>query len=124
MYCANPSITKFNSSELTGKWCIFSPKSQIDELWEVIKEQVNAKKLLLAKCSTLRGELRTPNRPYVICVYTDNWKDEAQTQAALLTLRDAGIRGTLKYKRCLDTFAGTSGDAEFYRISKDSEQYP
>lgn len=117
MYCTSPNLNSFKSDEKSGKWCIFREEGEIDDVWQAISSLVENEELLLAKCSTKLSQRLGPPRPYVICVYTQDWADDAELDRTLQVIRAAGIEGSLKYKRCLETFAGIEGDSEFYRTS-------
>ena len=119
MYCTSPNLNSFNSDEKSGKWCIFREEGEIDDVWQAISTLVENEELLLAKCSTKLSQRLGPPRPYpyVICVYTQDWADDAELDRTLQVIRAAGIEGILKYKRCIETFAGIEGDFEFYRTS-------
>ena len=43
---------------------------------------------------------------YVICVYTRDWRNEAEVQQARQVLRSVGFSERLGYKRDSDTIAG------------------
>ena len=94
---------------LTGKWLVFRPREQIDDVWMIIKEKTRNGELgIAAKVSTLfQGKDR-----HVICVYTENYFDKEDVFRVRESLRNLGIEETLYYKpdiyTHLNIYSGTT----------------
>lgn len=103
-----------------GKWLVFVDKQEIDEVWKKIK--VATENGLLgssAKVSTMRPNQNSTNASKgVICVYTYDWKDEADVMRIREELRKVGITNKIPYKADADTFAGKYQVKGDKRISK------
>lgn len=96
----------FESSDSSGKWCIFRSAAEIDEAWCVVSRLVMDGKLLAAKVSTAQSVVFGGYDRHVICVYTQDWRDEQEVQRVREVLRAAGFNERLQYKRDSDTAAG------------------
>lgn len=97
---------RFESSDTSGKWCIFCAPHAVDEAWRVVSRLVTAGQLLAAKVSTAQAVAFGGYGRHVICVYTRDWQDQEEVQSARDVLRAAGFRERLQYKRDADTAAG------------------
>jgi hypothetical protein len=109
-----------NHAENGGKWLVFVPASQVDEVWDKIKRATEDGKLgSSAKVSTARPNPNTkdPNAK-VICVYTYDWTDEKDAKRVREELRRLGISSKIPYKADNDTFAGKYANRGSTRISK------
>lgn len=104
----------FSSSDVSGKWCIFKPSSEIDAAWNLIKAAVKRCDLLVAKVSTKLGAYAHGNN-HVICVYTEDYTDEAELARTRKVLRELGFTEELGYKRDIDTRNNVYGPDEWYR---------
>jgi hypothetical protein len=103
------------NAQLAGKWCVFRPRDVIDETWLVIRAAVEAGGLPLAKVSTCLTSLTHGDR-HVICIYTEDWRDDAAVFAARDVLRTLGFVEELGYKRDIETINRVYGTAaEWYR---------
>src|SRR5262245_15869141 len=96
------------STENCGKWLVFVPLSQIDEVWAKIKLATEEGRLgSAAKVGTARPNPNATNRASkVICVYTYDWTDEADVRRVRHELRALGITSKIPYKADEDTYAG------------------
>jgi hypothetical protein len=104
-----PELGGSEFPELTGgKWLLFVPVAQIDEVWATIKAATESGKL----GSTARVATARPNpngaRPgmRVICVYTYDWTDEKDVRRVREALRDLGVTWKIPYKADADTHSG------------------
>ncbi len=107
-------------TENGGKWLIFVPASQIDEVWEKIKRATEEGKLgSSAKVSTAKPNpnAKDPNSK-VICVYTYDWTDEKDAKRVREELRHLGIMSKIPYKADNETFSGKYANRGNTRISK------
>jgi hypothetical protein len=116
IYATSPDFQGFSSNEKTGKWCIFGTKDNIDGLWDKVKAEVQAGRLVLAKTSTAYGA-NFYNGNFVICVYTMDWSDEAALKQSRQVLREAGFTEPLKYKRDIETINGVYGGDNEYLLT-------
>ena len=76
-----------------GKWLVFVSHKYVDTVWAQIKQSTEAGRLgPAAKVATARpnSNARDP-RSRVICVYTYDWKDEADVKRVREELRRLGI---------------------------------
>jgi len=105
-----------------GKWLVFVSHKYVDTVWAQIKQSTEAGRLgPAAKVATARpnSNARDP-RSRVICVYTYDWKDEADVKRVREELRRLGIIQKIPYKADADTQAGKysvrgdSGIAKYY----------
>ena len=79
---------------LSGKWLVYADPPQVDALWARFVSMV---------CFRLgRGSLKVSPRQegevHVICVYVDNYTDEAQVGALREALREAGVVWRIGFK--------------------------
>jgi Domain of unknown function (DUF1917) len=104
----------------SGKWLIFTPISQIDEVWTKIKLATEDGCLgESAKVATAKpNPIVTNPGMKVICVYTYDWTDEADVRRVRQELRALGITSKIPYKADRDTNAGIYSTRGHKRISK------
>lgn len=103
-----------------GKWLIFIPIQQIDEIWQRIKQATEDGKLGgAAKVSTAKLNPNTKNQnTKVICVYTYDWTDKQDVKRVREELRHLRITQKIPYKADEDTFLGKYANRGETRISK------
>ena len=107
-------------TENSGKWLIFVPVSEVDELWAKIKDATEEGLLgIAAKVSTQKPNplARNPDTK-VICVYTYDWTDEDDVRQVREGLRQLGVIAKIPYKADEDTYAGRYAAQGNKRISK------
>jgi hypothetical protein len=103
----------------SGKWLIFVPEKDIDEVWAKIKKATEegklggASKVATAKPSPLGRQGRK-----VICVYTYDWTDEKDARRVREELRKLGIINQIPYKSDEDTLSGKYRATGHTKISK------
>ena len=97
---------EFESTDLSGKWCIFRNADAIDSAWIQVVALVASGALLAAKVSTRMSVAVGVYDRHVICVYTRDWRNVAEVQQARQVLHSAGFSERLGYKRDSDTIAG------------------
>ena len=104
----------------SGKWLIFAPISQIDEVWTRIKHATEDGRLGdSAKVATAKPNPNASDPVMkVICVYTYDWTDEADVRRVRQELRALGITSKIPYKADSDTNAGRYSNRSHKRISK------
>lgn len=112
IYVAAPSVREFESSDRTGKWCIFRSSDEIDQAWERIVGLAAAEKILCAKVSTAFGSRHFDS--HVICVYTNDWHDADDLLSTRMLLREVGFVEELGYKRDVDTARRVYGPQEWF----------
>lgn len=118
LYAAKPGLTQFQSTDWTGKWCVFRPADEIDAAWALIQSACEEKKLLVAKVST-SGSVRSGGfNGHVICVYNEDYRDKAEVEQMREVLRELGFKEELGYKRDIDTKNGVYGEKEWWMRSK------
>ena len=108
----SPGFQRTTSSDMTGKWCIFVPRAEVDAAWEKIISALEQNQLWCAKVSTA---LRIMSRDtHVICVYTTNWTDTQDLMRVHDVLRTLGFVEEPGYKRDVDTVRKIYGPGEWY----------
>lgn len=108
------------TSPQSGKWLIFVPNSQIDEIWKLIKQATEEGNLGgSAKVSTMRPNANSNDESKkVICVYTYDWTDEEDVMRVRGALRALGHTQKLAYKSDQATMEGKYQVSGHSRISK------
>jgi hypothetical protein len=108
------------STERCGKWLIFVPVAEIDELWVKIALATEEGRLGgSAKVATSKPNpnARDPNTR-VICVYTYDWTDAEDRGRVRQALRELGIQQKIPYKADQDTLAGRYENRGDRKIAK------
>ena len=107
-------------SENGGKWLVFVPIAQIDNVWSKIRSAVEEGRLGdLAKVATAKPNPNaTDPRTKVICVYTYNWTDIEDVMRIRQELRQLGIIWKIPNKADEDTDSGKYANRGTKRISK------
>ncbi len=107
-------------TERGGKWLLFAPVAQVDEVWAKIKQATEAGLLgSLAKVATaMPSPLATNPARRLICVYTYDWTDVADVRRVRSQLRDFGFVAKIQYKADDDTRAGSYSGQGKKPISK------
>jgi hypothetical protein len=108
------------ATEKSGKWLVFVPVSQVDEVWTKIREATEDGRLgESAKVATSKPNPNASDlSKKVICVYTYDWTDEEDVQRIRDELRALGIVSKIPYKTDRDTTAGRYAKRGHQRISK------
>lgn len=104
----------------SGKWLVFVPVSQVDEVWAKIRDATEDGHLGdSAKVATTKpnSNASDPSRK-VICVYTYDWTDDEDVRRIRDELRALGIVSKIPYKTDGDTSAGRYAKRGHKRISK------
>ncbi len=104
----------------SGKWLVFVPVSQVDEVWAKIRDATEDGRLGdSAKVATAKPNPNAsdPSKK-VICVYTYDWTDEEDVRRIRDELRALGIASKIPYKTDRDTSAGRYAKRGHRRISK------
>lgn len=104
----NASLPYPESTERCGKWMIFIPVANIDEVWVKIRQAVAEGKLgRSAKVATMRMNPNAVREGHkVICVYTYDSEDIADVTRILKALRELGIHDKMFYKEDEATLSG------------------
>lgn len=110
-------------SDNCGKWLVFVPDKEVDEVWEKIRSATQEGKLGLAsKVATAKGSsLASGSTSKVICVYTYDWTDRKDVTRIREELRKLGITNKIPYKTDKDTLSGKYRRKGDTRISKYHE---
>ncbi len=88
------------ATQRSGKWLIFIPASQIDEVWRKVRVAVEEGRLgNRAKVSTAKPNpnSKDPSK-HVICIYTYDSEDVKDLMSIRETLREIGIVNKIPYK--------------------------
>jgi hypothetical protein len=107
-------------SDNSGKWLMFMPLDQLDELWEKIKRSTEEGQLgSSSKVATAKQNPNaTDSSTKVICVYTYDWTDRQDVMRIRGELRKLGVTSKIPYKADEDTYAGKYAKRGNQRISK------
>jgi len=106
---ANRKIGDYpSSSENSGKWLIFALKSEIDLIWQKIKEATENGILgNNSKVSTAKDNPNSSDKNRgVICVYSYDWTDKNDVIKIREELRKLGVIQKIPYKADNDTSKG------------------
>ena len=104
---APDSLGKAADIEKAGKWLIFLPPDQVDEIWKKVRDLTWEGKLgISAKVSTAKPDPGARDERKVIYVYTVDWEDEGDVMRVREELRIIGVTDRIGYKRNLETFKG------------------
>ncbi len=108
------------SSKNNGKWLIFIPILQIDNVWAKIKVAVEEGKLgSSAKVATAKSNPNASNSNFkVICVYTYDWTKEDDVMRIREKLRSLGVTWKIPYKADEDTHSNKYANQGVKKISK------
>ena len=103
----------------SGKWLIFVPKADVDEVWKKIMQAVEKGKLGgTAKVSTAKPNPNSiDTSKHVICVYTYDADDIVDVRRVRQALRELEILGKISYKTDDSTFKGKYRKAGDTKIS-------
>lgn len=89
-----------------GKWCIFMPKAIINQYWIKIRKATKQGLFSSSKCST-SCETKFKYKDSVICVYNDDWKDEAEIMRIRNLIRELiPVDTRMHYKKNEDSMKG------------------
>jgi len=103
----------------SGKWLIFVPEKDADEVWAKIKKATEEGKLGGAsKVATAKPSPLGRREQKVICVYTYDWTDEKDARRVREELRKLGITNKIPYKSDEDTLSGKYRSTGHTKISK------
>ncbi len=123
IYAIRKTGTYPAATDLSGKWLVFVPVPQIDEVWATIKLATEEGKL--GGASKVSTGLSNPNaaepEEKVICVYTYDWTDEEDVTRIREELRNLGITRKIPYKSDEDTLKGKYRVTGHTKISKRYE---
>jgi hypothetical protein len=107
-------------TERGGKWLLFVPVAEIDEVWAKVKDATEQGLLGgLAKVATAKPNPNaTKSDTKVICVYTYDSTDAEDVRRVRAALRELGIVDKIPYKTDNDTRGGNYARRGHTRISK------
>jgi Bles03-like protein len=107
-------------SERGGKWLLFVPVAEVDQVWEKVRVATECGRLGgSAKVATARPSPRAKDPAVrVICVYTYDWMDEADVGRVRAGLRELGFTARIAYKADNDTLAGNYSGQGKGRVSR------
>lgn len=101
LFAHDPDIHKEDLDyRYIGKWLLFHPISEIDEKWNIIKEETEAGRLTFqAKVSTAKPNRNATDPDIkVMCVYTQDYRDETDVMRIRELLRKLGYDYPIPYK--------------------------
>ena len=96
------------STDRTGKWLLFVPVGEVDEIWEKVRQATESGLLGIAsKVSTGRPNPNSRDASKkVVCVYTYDHEDEADVMRVREELRRLGFKDKMPYKTDEATTSG------------------
>jgi hypothetical protein len=104
---APDALGKAADIEKAGKWLIFLPPEEVDNIWRQIRDLTWEGRLgISAKVSTAKPDPDARDERKVIYIYTADWEDEEDVMRVREELRKIGIVDRIGYKRNLETFKG------------------
>ena len=104
IWVQNPNYNRVDSEDKVGKWLLFYPSSQIDQIWAMIEKEVTQRSLGFgAKVSTNPPH---PNDDHVICLYNGDYDNTQEILDMAKRLRSLGILSALNYKTDEATISG------------------
>ena len=108
------------STDRTGKWLLFVPVSEVDEVWDRIRQATESGLLGVAsKVSTARPNPNARDASKkVVCVYTYDHEDEVDVMRVREELRRLGFKDKIPYKTDEATIFGKYQVRGDKRISK------
>jgi len=106
------------ATEQSGKWLVFIPTAQVDEVWAIIKQATEEGKLGDSSKVATAASNRYDSSERVICVYTYDWTDEKDVRQVRAELRKLGITRKIAYKSDEDTLSGKYRMTGHTKISK------
>lgn len=120
IYAQNAQGRYPSTTERSGKWLIFVHKSQINEVWGIVKIATESGELgETVKVSTARPNPNARNSgKHVICVYTYDSEDVGDVQRIRHVLRTLGVVQKIPYKTDRATMLGRYEVRGYRRISK------
>ncbi|KAH8127361.1 DUF1917-domain-containing protein [Trichoderma asperelloides] len=106
----------------TGKWLLFCPVSEVNEMWEIVAKATANNELGIASKVAPRSPLEDPRKDRILCIYTADFRDKADVGRVLQKLRELKLvesRGRpIYYKPDAFTYIGIShGNAWGVRAS-------
>ena len=103
-----------------GKWLIFVPLSEIDDMWVKIMRATEEGKLGgSSKVATAKPNPNARNlNTKVICVYTYDWTDKDDVRRVREELRQLGVSSKIPYKADQETCSGKYANRGDTHISK------
>ncbi|KAL9988321.1 hypothetical protein ACROYT_G002754 [Oculina patagonica] len=87
----------------SGKWLIYCPSTQIDEIWTTV-----AKAVVTGTLGSAANVFKTDDsgEEYLICVYTEDFTNKEDVWAVERSIRKLGVKFTLRYKPNIYTTLG------------------
>ncbi|EGR48871.1 uncharacterized protein TRIREDRAFT_22168 [Trichoderma reesei QM6a] len=96
----------------TGKWMLFCPTTEVNEVWEIVAKATANNELGIAAKVAPRSPLEDPRKDRLLCVYTADFTDMADVGRVLQKLRELKLveaRGRpIYYKPDAFTYIGIS----------------
>ena len=89
-----------------GKWLVFVAPAEVDRVWAAIQGATEVDRLGVAAKVSTKHQVGHESNHHVICVYTRDFRDEADVERVLEGLRGIGIEGRLFYKTDQATLSG------------------
>ena len=103
----------------SGKWLVFVPPRDVDEVWTKLKKATEEGRLGgSSKVATAKPNPNATSENHVICIYTYDWTDTADVMRIRDELRNLGITAKIPYKSDEDTMIGKYRVRGHTRISK------
>ncbi|UKZ49563.1 hypothetical protein TrVGV298_003810 [Trichoderma virens] len=72
----------------TGKWLLFCPASDVNEMWEIVAKATANNELGIAAKVAPRSPLEDPRKDRILCIYTADFADKADVGRVLQKMRE------------------------------------
>ena len=90
---------------LFGKWLLFVPRKDVDEVWVKISSKIESGRLPYpAKVATAKEKPYSKSKNHVICVYTPNYFFREDVRNCRNALKKLGFEDILYYKPDIFTY--------------------
>ncbi|KAF7899378.1 uncharacterized protein EAF01_008591 [Botrytis porri] len=93
----------------SGKWMIFSPPSEVDEIWAAIAKATSTNSLGISAKVAPKDGTGLLQKSRLICIYTEDFSDKMDVYRVLKAIRELGLvdrtlKGAIYYKADVYTY--------------------
>ncbi|KAF7943129.1 hypothetical protein EAE96_011071 [Botrytis aclada] len=99
----------------SGKWMIFSPPSEVDEIWAAIAKATSTNSLGISAKVAPNDGTGLLQKSRLICIYTEDFSDKMDVYRVLKAIREFGLvdrtlKGAIYYKADVYTYLELSSN--------------
>ncbi|KAF7918731.1 uncharacterized protein EAE97_011826 [Botrytis byssoidea] len=107
--------TAIDSGCTSGKWMIFSPPSEVDEIWAAIAKATSTNSLGISAKVAPRDGMGLLQKSRLVCIYTEDFSDKMDVYRVLKAIRELGLvdrtlKGAIYYKADVYTYLELSSN--------------